>query len=289
MSLKKTIEISTIDGHKMAVDLFLPEMAPIGEKIPVTVFCHGFKGFKNWGFIPHLHDYLVTEKRALITFNHSHNGVKEVDFDELEKFADNSVGQELRDLESLAQWIASEEGDGYCLHPEKIDWIGHSRGGGNVILFSHLFPDWVRKVVTWAAIDSYEHIFRSIDLNEWKEKGQVFIRNARTKQDMPLNLSIYEEYSQHKERYTILEAARKMDKPLLIIHGKRDESVPFLAAENISKACKHAICIPVEDQGHTFGISHPMEHLGEAPAQFWDVLENTKEFLEEAPEDYYLD
>jgi len=45
----------------------------------------------------------------------------------------------------------------------------------------------------------------------------------------------------------------------------------------------------VQDQSHTFGVQHPLEHLGKAPIDFWDVLENTKEFLEDSLEDYYLD
>lgn len=273
----------------MTVDLFLPEMAPIGEKIPVTVFCHGFMGFKDWGFIPHLHDYLVTEKRALITFNHSHNGVDKTDFDQLEMFAQNSVGQELRDLESVARWIGSEEGESYHLHPEKIDWIGHSRGGGNVLVFSHIFPDWVRSMVIWAAIDNYEHLFKSISIEQWKKDERVFIHNARTKQDMPLDVSMLKEYEQNKSRYSILEAARKTDKPLLVIHGKADESVPYSAAENIANACQHAVLLLLSNQGHTFGVQHPLVHLGKASIEFWEVLENTKEFLEDSLEDYHLD
>ena len=81
----------------------------------------------------------------------------------------------------------------------------------------------------------------------------------------------------------------KTDKPLLVIHGTADESVPYSAAENIANACQHAVLLPVQDQSHTFGVQHPLEHLGKAPIDFWDVLENTKEFLEDSLEDYYLD
>ena len=121
----------------MAVDLFLPEI-PGTEKLSTLVYCHGFKGFKDWGFVPHLNQFLVTENLALITFNHSHNGVNTRDFDDLDSFADNSVGQELRDLESLALWIVNEGKELYNFDPENINWLGHSRGGGNVILFTKL-------------------------------------------------------------------------------------------------------------------------------------------------------
>ena len=56
----------------MAVDLFLP---PTEGPHPVLVYCHGFKGFKQWGHVPFIHEYFATGEYAVIAFNHSHNGV----------------------------------------------------------------------------------------------------------------------------------------------------------------------------------------------------------------------
>ncbi len=280
-------QIQTIDGHHMAVDLFLPEM-PGPEKLSVSIFCHGFKGFKNWGFVPHIHEFLVTENRALLTFNHSHNGVDQRDFDSLDMFAENTIGQELRDLESIARWIQEEATDAYHLHPEKLDWIGHSRGGGNVWVFSALFPQYVRKIVSWSSIHTYESLFNSIDKDAWQKNGITYITNTRTHQEMPMKWLIYEEYLAHKVSYDIIIAARKLDKPALIIHGTDDQSVPFSSAEKLAEACKHAIFIKVDNQGHTFGAQHPMVSLVEATEAFWLVLDNTLEFLEEEAEDQII-
>jgi uncharacterized protein len=277
-------QIQTIDGHNLTVDLFLPEI-PGSEKLDVTVYCHGFKGFKDWGFVPHIHEFLVTENRALITFNHSHNGVDKTDFDALDLFSENTIGQELRDMESIARWIQEEATETYWLHPEKIDWIGHSRGGGNVWVFSALFPQYVRKIVSWAAISDYAHLFRNIDIANWDKDGVVYIENARTHQQMPMKWMIYEEYEANKVSYGILNAANKLDKPALIIHGNIDDAVPIEHAKKLAEACKHAIFIEVPNQGHTFGASHPMTSLVEATEAFWLVLDNTLEFLDEEAED----
>ena len=83
MNRKISFQIQTIDGHSLAVDLFLPEI-PGTEKLSTLVYCHGFKGFKDWGFVPHIEQFLVTENLALITFNYSHNGVIAKDFDDLD-------------------------------------------------------------------------------------------------------------------------------------------------------------------------------------------------------------
>lgn len=264
----------------MAVDLFLPEI-PGTEKLSTLVYCHGFKGFKDWGFVPHLNQFLVTENMAMITFNHSHNGVNSYDFDDLESFADNSVGQELRDLESLALWIVNEGQELYGFNPEKINWLGHSRGGGNVLVFAKLFPDYVNKVITWASIDSYELILRGIDLVEWENLGVVHIENTRTKQKMPLNYFIYQEFMENKGKYDILQAAQTLTKPLLVVHGTSDQSVPFQCAKNIYNACAHSILYQVEGGDHTFGVTHPIAGLQDVNEKFWLMLDNTLEFLDD--------
>ncbi len=264
----------------MAVDLFLPEI-PGTEKLSTLVYCHRFKGFKDWGFVPHLNQFLVTENMAMITFNHSHNGVLARDFDDLESFADNSVGQELRDLESLAMWMVNEGKDEYGLDPEAIHWLGHSRGGGNVLLFAKLFPDYVKKVITWAAIDSYRHILRGIDMEQWKNEGVVYIDNQRTKQKMPLNYFIYQEFMENEQKYDILNAAQTLTKPLLVVHGTNDQSVPFKAAENIYNACAHSIMYKVDNGDHTFGVAHPIAGLQDVNEAFWMMLDNTLEFIQD--------
>ncbi len=268
----------------MAVDLFLPEF-PSSEGIQTIVYVHGFKGFKDWAFVPHLHDFLVTENTAVVTFNFTHNGVDRRDFDDLQRFADNTVTQELRDMESIALWLVNEACQEYNLHPEKVSWLGHSRGGANVILFASKFPDYIDKIVTWAAIDSYETLFKSIDKNEWKSKGTVQILNTRTNQEMPLNYIIWQDLELHSKEYNILLAAGSLTKPWLIIHGNSDMVVPIAAARNLYEACDHSTKIEIDGQDHTFGCKHPMKDLSEAPHDFWFILDNTLEFITEELED----
>jgi len=277
---KISFQIQTIDGHSLAVDLFLPEI-PGTEKLSTLVYCHGFKGFKDWGFVPYIEQFLVTEKLALITFNYSHNGVIAKDFDDLASFADNTIGQELRDMESLALWIVNEGVELYGFNPESISWLGHSRGGGNVLVFANLFPDYVKKLVTWAAIDSYENLFQSINKNDWKKNNMVFIENSRTKQQMPLKYFIWQDYLDNKQKYDIISAAHSLTKPLLVCHGKQDESVGYSAAEKIYKACAHSILYTVENGNHTFGVSHPINGLQDVNKDFWMLLDNTLSFIED--------
>ncbi|HSK78002.1 MAG TPA: alpha/beta hydrolase, partial [Thermoanaerobaculia bacterium] len=51
----------------------LPE-AP-GER-PTVVVCHGFKGFMEWGFFPHLATLLAERGMTVIRFNLSGTGMR---------------------------------------------------------------------------------------------------------------------------------------------------------------------------------------------------------------------
>ena len=70
---------------------------------PCLIYVHGFKGFKDWGFIPYVGDYFSTRGFFVITFNFSHNGVGEslTEFNELEKFAKNTVSLEVEELTEI--------------------------------------------------------------------------------------------------------------------------------------------------------------------------------------------
>ena len=43
-------------------------------KKPLVVFCHGYKGYKDWGAFDLMSDYFVKNDLFLLKFNFSHNG-----------------------------------------------------------------------------------------------------------------------------------------------------------------------------------------------------------------------
>lgn len=67
---------------------------------PVLFICHGFKGFKDWGFFPVLAEKLAEAGFVTVTFNFSMNGIGEdlENFTELEKFSLNTFSREQEDL-----------------------------------------------------------------------------------------------------------------------------------------------------------------------------------------------
>ncbi|HUE95972.1 MAG TPA: alpha/beta fold hydrolase, partial [Longimicrobiaceae bacterium] len=131
-----------------------------------VVICHGFKGFREWGFFPSLARAVARRGHAAITFDFSHNGVGEdgVDFSALDRFAENT---HTVNVEEILQVVDAVEGKGiFPARPQRIALLGHSRGGAEAILAAGRDPR-VNALVTWAAIASIEGRWNEEQIATW--------------------------------------------------------------------------------------------------------------------------
>ncbi|EMR03532.1 alpha/beta hydrolase family protein [Cesiribacter andamanensis] len=254
-----------------------------GRKKPVIVFVHGFKGFKDWGTFTLIADEFARQGYVFAKLNLSHNGTTPehpLDFVDLEAFGHNNFILELDDLSILINEL--EEGKSPIpaaeMDPNRLALIGHSRGGGLVLLKGAEDPR-VKAVVTWAAIHNLEQRWPKSFLDEWKEKGVVHIPNARTGQQMPLYYQLVENFRENKERLDIPAAVARMQQPLLVIHGTGDETLPSSMAHEIASWKKGSELLILPDANHTFGGAHPWPG-DQLPADTTEVIKATAAFLQ---------
>ncbi len=267
-----------LPGAELKGDAWVPPGAHDGVAL---VVCHGFKGFKDWGFFPYVCDQLARRARTcVVSFNFDGSGVREdVDvFDDLPAFARNTFTRELWDLEAVLDGLAMGVlGDLEVPRATRFGLLGHSRGGATCILKAALRRQ-VRALVTWSSIASvtrYEGWAEAWDAGE-----PVVIPNARTGQDMPLERNVLDDIRAHRERLDVLACARALTIPWAIVHGEADESVPFSDAEALRAAAGDlARLIRVEQAGHTFGAGHPF--AGTTP-QLESALGAAVELFDEA-------
>lgn len=157
-----------------------------GGRKPVLLFVHGFKGFKDWAFFPYAAEQFAGQDFAVITFNFSFNGVNEHDFDELDKFGMNTYTQEQKDLSAvLAALLEGKLPLDEQMDKQQIFIVGHSRGGGNSVIFAAEHPE-IRGVVTWNGI-AKANLFGEDFREQVLRDGVGYVTNARTKQEMPIN------------------------------------------------------------------------------------------------------
>jgi dienelactone hydrolase len=233
-----------------------------GEGRPAVVICHGFKGFKDWGFFPHLAARLANAGLSAVSFNFSGSGVGPdgESFSEPERFGHATFSGDLRDIETV--FSALEHGGlgekPGLARPTKIGLFGHSRGGGTAVLYAASAAS-VGAQVTWAAIASVNR-WDTKTRRLWRKQGRIDVVNARTGDVLPLYTGALDEAEQQGSgKLDILHAAARIKVPWLIIHGEQDESVSVEEGKKLHEAANkdQTKLEVVAGVGHTFGARHP--------------------------------
>jgi uncharacterized protein len=225
-----------------------------------VVLCHGFKGFKDWGFFPYLAERIAASGHAAVSFNFAHSGVGPdgVAFSALDLFARSTHSANVQDIHTVLNSLA--EGEILRAAPRRIGLFGHSRGGGEAILAAAEAPR-VQALVTWSAIASVER-WSAEQVEAWRSGQTVHVLNTRTGEQMPMLPTFWQDVEQHREVLDIRRAAERVATPWLIVHGEQDESVQAADARLLHNAAgARAELLLVAEAGHTFGAVHPMEEV----------------------------
>ena len=209
---ERSFSLSNARGDAVHGDLrFVDDGAPK----PVVVFCHGFKGFKDWGPFPTWGRRLANAGFASVLFNFSHNGVHPdapTEFTQPDRFAQNTFTRELDDLTAVLDAVD----DGTLEAPfetEGLGLMGHSRGGGTAILQAARDPR-VEALVTWSAVSSFIDRFTDDQIEDWETQGYTTVLNSRTGQTMRLNRVLYDDALAHADALDIQAAAAEIDVPV---------------------------------------------------------------------------
>ncbi len=232
-----------------------------GVKMPIILFAHGFKGFKDWGHFSLIAREFAERGFYVIKFNFTHNGgtiENPIDFDDLESFSENSYWKELIDIEKILKWISKND---YMQERgadiNNINIIGHSRGGAVSMIAASKYAE-ITRVISWAAISDFmSRLPSKKELLEWESCGIRTIHNSRTNQQMPMKYQFVRELIKHQDDLNIKNAIKELDIPQLIIHGSADSTVNFKAAHDLKEWNSNAQLEIINDAQHTFGGSHP--------------------------------
>ena len=250
-------ELPNKHGEPLRGDVFEPETG--SGPFPFVVVCHGFKGFKNWGFFPELGRRLAAAGFAAVTFNFSGSGIGPdlENFTELDRFASDTLSKQIADLGCIldalaAGRIGSDRGD-----LSRLALLGHSRGGAVAILRAREDPR-VRALVTWAGVSTVWR-YTQRELAEWRRRGNMDFLNTRTQQIMRIHSTLLDDLEANRERFDIPRAVAALEVPLLVVHGEQDVSVPVREAQTLAAAAAPGHCTLeiVPGTGHTFDVVHP--------------------------------
>ena len=259
MIIEKNITVNGSGERPMLTDVFVVDKK---RKKPVVIYAHGFNGFKDWANFDLIAQKFATAGFAFIKFNFSHNGTTidaPEDFADLDAYAENNYTIELDDLKSIIDWVCDEHNPfAKSIDTGRIFLIGHSMGGGICILKA-AEDDRIKALATWASIGECKTPWTNWSkdkIDQWKKDGVAYIMNSRTKQNMPLNYQLYENYQNNAERLDIKKAMKGLSIPVFICHGEKDEAVPVETAFDLQEQNPSATVFIV-DSDHVFGRKHP--------------------------------
>lgn len=158
MAINKN-KILTSEGKKpILYDVYYNET---GNPQPLVIFCHGYKGFKDWGAWHLVAEAFANAGFCFVKFNFSHNGgtmEDPIDFSDLEAFAENNFSLELDDLDRVLNEIQKGK-ENFPKKISTISLIGHSRGGG-IVMIKAEEDSRIDKVVTWASVSDFKPRFQ---------------------------------------------------------------------------------------------------------------------------------
>lgn len=272
-------QIAGLNKRNLTTDIFLNKNQ---SPKPVVIFCHGFKGFKDWGAWHLVAENFAENNFVFLKFNFSYNGIGSenlTEFTNLEAFSKNTYSKELDDLENVLEYVLSDD---FCVPETEVDksriyLVGHSRGGG-IVATKTAESNEVKKAALWASISTFDRFGTPESVVQWKEEGVRNYPNMRTGQDMFISYSFYEDFDKNRSRLDIEKAVSTIEKPLLIAHGTSDEAVGYSHALRLKNCCKQGELLTIENGNHVFGAMHPWKE-NYLPADLQKVVNKTIEFF----------
>jgi len=210
---------------------------------PIIILMHGFSSSKESSTYPRLEEMLNTKKISTFRFDFNGHGESEGNFEDL------TVSNGVDDALSAIKFLKEQ---GY----QKIGLLGTSFGGMVALITASRTDDLFLLILKCPVCNYFGKIIAKHtknDIDDWKEKG--FITYQKPDKELRLNYSFYED----AENMNGYEAAKKINIPTFIIHGREDKAVPVeqsqKTCENIDD-CKLEI---VEKTGHDFSKNDNQE------------------------------
>ena len=273
-----THRIIGINSKPIALDLFINQER---VKKPIVIFCHGYKGFKDWGAWQLVAEHFANAGFNFVKFNFSYNGTtpdKPKDFADLTAFGNNNYVKELDDLGKVIDWVEQNTEFEDYFDTSNIYLIGHSRGGGIAIIRTAI-DQRIKKLATWASVSDFHHrlVPNEEGLKTWRDEGAIYVKNARTGQELPHYYQFYESLQKNLDLLNLEKQTRSVKQPMLIVHGDGDEAVSLAEAKNLAVWNPKAKFIIIPDGTHTFKTKHPWEDQ-KLSDQLKDVVDKTLSF-----------
>ncbi len=239
------------------------------ERVPLLLILHGFKGFRNYSFLPWIAQSASQLGMMSVRMDYSLNGMKGTSWmvQDTDAFARNTISREVDDVHDLINAI--EQHDEFSFVRERWDGrlfiMGHSRGGGIAqIVTRELLTSAQPRHVRTAVLNSVGTWLRWTPRQReaWEREGGMTFTNERTGQQLRMNMSYIDDLECNAERLSLVTAAAACGSALHFIHAEADLTVPLneIIALRETSQCSAGLTV-ISNTTHTFGMTHPVDRI----------------------------
>jgi len=253
----------TLDGSDGEVILGNAHL-PSGKSHGALLIAHGFKGYKDYGFIPSLAQRAAEAGFCAYRFNFSHSGMthETETFQRPDLFQLDTWNRQIHDLHTIHQAVREGRLPSTASQVPTI-WFGHSRGAVTCLLAAaRLAPIAATGPLGVIAAASPDTAF-FLDEHQrqvLRRLGRIESPSSRTGQILHIGGEVLAEIEQNPDAFNPVLAVAQLDCPVLVIHGDGDQTVPVAAAARLAAAAptrarKHV----VQGASHTFDAPNPLD------------------------------
>jgi uncharacterized protein len=254
----------------------------------VVLLAHGFKGYKDYGFIPVLGHRLAHALPTVVhRFNFSHSGMTNdiATFANPDLFERDTWNKQVFDLDALIEAVSSGQAPGTPTGLP-IVLVGHSRGGVSCLLCAgRRFRDGkeltLNAVVTLSAPDKTSNLAPEV-IAQLREQGYLASPSSRTGQVLRVGRIWFDEQEASPTDHDVLGLVGHIRCPVLTLHGQEDQTVDPACASHIASACPRGESTLIPDGDHVYCTTNPADVDGPMSEPLTEVCTHVAEFIESA-------
>ncbi|MFC1515227.1 alpha/beta hydrolase [Thermodesulfobacteriota bacterium] len=241
--MEQQVSFPNQSGEMLTGTLHTPDMAT-GRGV---VFGHCFTCTRHTGVLREICSLLTEQNFMALRFDFSGNGQSEG------LFSDSTYSKQIAEMKTAAEFIA-DKGAGW------IGLSGHSLGASIALLAASRVHD-IKAVCALSGRLSGLNAYRFLNetqRRELKETGRVFFSSRGR------SLELTDGFFDDAGKYSLPEAIAALQKPLLVVHGDRDEIIPVKEAYHAKELKPEETTLAViPEADHMFSLPEHRRQVAE--------------------------
>ena len=212
------------------------------EVLPAIIICHGFMADQR--SVKHYAEFLAGLGMAAFTFDFCGGCLKGKSDG---RQSEMSVLTEVEDLMAVIEYVRQRDD----VDHEHISLIGFSQGGVVCALTAAKIPDRIERLIL---------IYPALCIPDDARRGRMMFAKFDPSNIPPVishfPMKLGDVYAKAVINMNIYDEIRGYDRPVLLIHGTRDEIVDISYSRKAREVYKQCEYLEIEGAGHMFSKGH---------------------------------